>query len=392
VRILFVAHGPAHVPWTVPLAWAAQLAGHEVRVAARPQALPKVAEAGLIAVPIGAAAAGDAFARWAAPPSGSRARRVPAQWPSGPLNWAEEKRLSWADQVLALADALADDLVAYARWWRPQLVVHDVGAVAGLVAAEAAGVPAVAHNWCQPLGLYFLHEEEVPPAYERLFQRFGLRPRIGGDVWIDATPPSLAVSHPVPRLPMRYTVYNGPGALAAWTAADPERPRVCVTGGIATDAAGGFARQLVTEVADLDVEIVLALANPVVLGGAALPANVRLTRPVPLGALLGTSAVLVQHGGAGSSMTALARGVPQLVLPEASATTQSLWADQIAAAGAGRGLLPAERSPGSLRAALLDLLHRPEYAARALGISAEIAAMPSPAELIRNLETRVAAS
>ena len=64
MRVLFVGHGPAHIPWIVPLAWAARLAGHEVRVAVRPQCVPPVIRAGLIAVPVGdEATAGAAAAR-----------------------------------------------------------------------------------------------------------------------------------------------------------------------------------------------------------------------------------------------------------------------------------------------------------------------------------------
>ena len=57
MRVLFVGHGPAHVPWIIPLAWACRLAGHEVRVAVRPQCVAPVTRAGLVAVPVGDEAA-----------------------------------------------------------------------------------------------------------------------------------------------------------------------------------------------------------------------------------------------------------------------------------------------------------------------------------------------
>ncbi|MGW6907337.1 nucleotide disphospho-sugar-binding domain-containing protein [Streptomyces sp. NPDC054940] len=390
MRILFVAHGPAHVPWTVPLAWASQLAGHEVRVAARPQSLAQVTGAGLIAVPVGDAVAGETFARWAAPDSAERAARVPDDWPSGPLGWPEERRLSWADQVLALADALADDLVEFARFWRPDLVVHDVGAVAGLVAAAAVGVPSVAHNWCQPLGLYFLHEDEVPPAYLRIFERHGVRPRIGTDTWIDCTPPALRIPHPVPRIPMRYVPYNGSGQVPRWLMERSERPRVCVTGGVTTGAIDELGSQTLEQFAELDLDVVMTVARPDAFEDRPLPGNVRLTGWVPLTALLPVCQGLVQHGGSGTTMTALAHGVPQVVVPGGPGTPQSLWAEQIERSGAGIGLHPEERSrPGRLAAALTELLGKDSYARRAAALREEMAAMPGPAQVVRHLEALV---
>ncbi|WP_078868345.1 nucleotide disphospho-sugar-binding domain-containing protein [Streptomyces sp. NRRL F-5727] len=386
VRVLFVAHGPAHVPWTVPLAWAAQLAGHDVRVAARPQSVAQVLAAGLIAVPIGTAAAGDAFIRRATPDSGERPARIPPDWPSGPLGWSEERRLRWSDQVLGLADSLADDLVAFARHWRPDLVVHDVGAVVGLIAAAAVGVPAAAHNWCQPIGLYFLHEDEVPPAYVRLFERFGAQPRIGTDIWIDCTPPALRTEHPVPRIPMRYVPYNGPGELPDWLRREPARRRICVTGGITTSTIDDLGRRLLEEAEQTDAEFVLAVNRPEAFDGAKLPGNVTLTGRVPLTALLATCHALVQHGGAGSTMTALAHGVPQIVVPDGTDTPSSLYGVQIEQAGAGIHLRPEDRHPGALTTALARLLDHDTYARRARAVRDEIAAMPSPAEVMAQLE------
>ncbi|WP_405577899.1 nucleotide disphospho-sugar-binding domain-containing protein [Streptomyces sp. NBC_01190] len=392
MRVLFVAHGPAHVPWIVPLAWAGQLAGHDIRVAARPQSVPQVTAAGLVAVQIGTPEAGDAFIRRAAPASGERPARLPPDWPSGPLGWSEERRLRWSDQVLALADSLADDLVEFARYWRPDLVVYDVGSVVGLVAAAAVGVPALAHTWCQPVGLYFLHEDEVPPAYLRLFERFGAQPRIGTDTWIDCAPPALRTAHPVPRIPMRYVPYNGAGEVPRWLRREPDRRRICVTGGITTSTVDEFGAQLLREAAEIDADIVLAVARPEVFRQQKLPTNVRLTGWVPLTALLPTCHALVQHGGAGTLMTALAHGIPQLVVPEGTDTSQSLCGDQVEQCGAGVHLRAGQRTrPGALTAALDDLLGQEHYARRAGEIREEIAAMPSPAEVVTQAEALAAA-
>ncbi|MGW1147806.1 hypothetical protein ACWD6I_22755 [Streptomyces sp. NPDC002454] len=55
MRVLFaVFPAVAHVHPIVPLAWALQNAGHDVRVAIHPDAVDLVTEAGLAAVPLGA--------------------------------------------------------------------------------------------------------------------------------------------------------------------------------------------------------------------------------------------------------------------------------------------------------------------------------------------------
>ncbi|MFF9007404.1 nucleotide disphospho-sugar-binding domain-containing protein [Streptomyces goshikiensis] len=387
MRVLFVAHGASHVPWAVPLAWATRLAGHEVRVAARPQSVGQVKAAGLIAVPIGGRESGDAFARWRIPATGERPRRLPADWPMGPLDWPEERRLSWGDQLIGLADELSDDLVAFARSWRPDLVVYDIGAVVGLVAAAAAGVPAVGYSWCQPVGAYFLDEEEVPPSYLRLFERFGAEPLIGQDTWIDTCPPALGRPSRVPRIPMRHIPYNGPGELPGWLAEPAERPRVCVTGGITTTNFADRGQDFLDMAAELDAEVLLAV--PGLEGTRRLPDNVRLTGWLPLGALLQDCDVLVHHGGAGSGMTGFAYGLPQVVVPDGADSTQWIWGDLVEQAGAGVNLVPGRPGPhAGLGAAITDVLTRPEYTDRARGIRREIEAMPVPGELVGYLESR----
>ncbi|MFD8492851.1 nucleotide disphospho-sugar-binding domain-containing protein [Amycolatopsis sp. NPDC059657] len=391
MRILVVAHGASHVPWVVPLAWAARLAGHEVRVAARPQSLAGVRSAGLIAVPIGEHAAGEAFARGTIPDAAERPERVPADWPMGPLPWSEERRLAWAGQVLGLADSLADDLVGFARHWRPDLVVYDIGAVVGLVAAAAVGVPAIGHGWVQPMGLYFLAENEIPPAYFRMFERFGVAPSVGTDTWIDPCPPALARPSRVPKIPVRYVPYNGSGEIPDWLRREPERPRVCVSGGITTRNFNERREQLLDEVEGLDAEIVLAVAGHEEFDGLSLPANVRLTGWIPLGAVVQTCSALVHHGGAGSGMTGLAYGVPQLVVPDGRDSTQWLWGDLVERAGAGICVDPDRQAvPGGLRSAIGAVLGQPEFTAAAREVRAEIDAMPSPASVVAQLEDRAA--
>ena len=88
---------------------------------------------------------------------------------------------------------------------------------------------------------------------------------------------------------------------------------------------------------------------------------------------------VVHHGGAGTLLTALACGLPQLVVPGAGdrQTNAELVADR------GAGLAVELRDLD--RAALERLVGDPGPAAAAREVAAEIAAMPAPTELVGSL-------
>lgn len=219
MRVLFVGHGPAHVPWIIPLAWACRLAGHEVRVAVRPQCAAPVTRAGLVAVPVGDEAA---TAEVAARQLGLGPGRLKAAAESVAVLDADLSE-ALVEKMIAVADTLTDDLVDFARFWRPDIVVHDTAAAAGLVAAAAIKVPAVGHTWGVSLGVHCESEAELRPSYAKLFERFGADPVVGPSVWIDPCPPGLRPPHGVRRANMRYIPFAGPAALPDWLRA--ERPR-----------------------------------------------------------------------------------------------------------------------------------------------------------------------
>jgi UDP:flavonoid glycosyltransferase YjiC (YdhE family) len=114
-----------------------------------------------------------------------------------------------------------------------------------------------------------------------------------------------------------------------------------------------------------------------------LPAGVTVRAWVPQAELLPHVDVVVHHGGSGTTLGALAAGVPQLVLPQGA--DQFANAEALAGSGAAVRLLPGEAGADAIadRAGMLlrDSGHRD--AARA--VAAEIAAMPAPDALARRL-------
>lgn len=95
-----------------------------------------------------------------------------------------------------------------------------------------------------------------------------------------------------------------------------------------------------------------------------LPARVSADTPtlrhqpwVDLSALLPRVALLVHHGGIGTTAQALAAGVPQLILPRAYDQFDN--AERVARLGAGRWLPPRQRQPQQLMQAINALLQAP---------------------------------
>lgn len=391
MRVLFVGHGPAHVPWIIPLAWAARLAGHEVRVAVRPQCVPSVTRAGLVAVPIGdEAAAGVAAARQLGLGPGRLKPRS-----EGVAALDPDLGDALIEKMIAVADTLTDDLVAFARFWRPDIVVHDTAAAAGQVAAAALEVPAVGHTWGVSLGVHCESEAELRPSYARLFERFGVDPLIGPSVWIDPCPPGLRPPHPVRRADMRYVPYSGPAVLPDWLreARSSERPLVCVTGGVTTSALDRVRDQVVASLRELGADVVLAVTGAQAAEAERqLPYGVRLVPDFPLDVLLAHCDALVHHGGVGSGLLAVTHRLPQLLLPQNA--FQEHWAHLVRASGAGDALAAGQdgsESTADVFDAVRDLLTRPGYRERAAALKDEIDRMPAPARLVGFLEECVRA-
>ena len=110
-----------------------------------------------------------------------------------------------------------------------------------------------------------------------------------------------------------------------------------------------------------------------------LPPNVRTTGWLPFPEVFPAAAGVVHHGGAGTVLTALAAGLPQLVVRGAG--DRRVNADLVAARGAG---LAADLD--ELRRPLLDrLVNDPGLRTSAAEVAAEMAAMPHPAELVPHL-------
>ncbi|MCD0485146.1 DUF1205 domain-containing protein, partial [Streptacidiphilus sp. ASG 303] len=324
-----VSDWPGHWFAMVPTGWALQAAGHEVRVVCAPSQAAPLTRAGLTPVPV---LDGWDMTFQARLQNYLNARdglwpfdRLPPHPLTGePLGRLEEFDLGgWFEEhnprLVAAARRSTDAAVAFGRAWRPDLVLHDQLSLEGLLVARVLGCPSALHLW-GPAGT---GEQEpgldlLPVDMSRAFERHGVG-RVGFDQVARVVDPCPAgVAPPLlagERLPVRFVPYNGPGAVPdpAPAAGRSGRPRVCVVWGTSVTAMYGPASfavpRVVEALAGLDAEVVLTVTGADRERIGALPPGMRLLEQAPLHLLLPGCDLVVHHGGAGCTMTALAAGV-----------------------------------------------------------------------------------
>jgi UDP:flavonoid glycosyltransferase YjiC (YdhE family) len=130
---------------------------------------------------------------------------------------------------------------------------------------------------------------------------------------------------------------------------------------------------------DADVLFTIGKLDPALLGP--VPANVKVESYVPQEVAMACDAV-VTHAGTGTTTAALSRGLPIVAVP--------LFADQphnaakVAQAGAGLAV-EVPHGIGDLPAAVAAVLDDPSYAAAARRIAADLAMLPTAAEVLAQL-------
>ena len=370
MRVLVTAVAlPGHYYPLVPLAWALRAAGHEVLVAVPDSFVPAVLRSGLPAVPCGPAAGVADLAG-----ATTRARTE------------SEVRYAHGRAFARMARRNLPGVEAVVRSWQPDLVISDRAEFAGPLAADRYGVPHVQLHW----GVPELPEYQRAAARELAAELAELgRVRMPAPAAVlDPWPPSLRQRHAAWHGRMRYVPYNGDSLVPAWALGPRRRPRICVTLGTVLPrlGAGGGAAVVVPmlrRLADLGAELVVAVDDEVAAGWPALPDAVRHAGRLPLSPVLAACDLAVNHGGNGSTLTALQAGTPQLVLPHFDDQFDNAAA--VVAAGAGLRLLPDEVTPEAVADRCARLLATPAAGAAADRVAAEMADQPSSEEVVEML-------
>lgn len=169
---------------------------------------------------------------------------------------------------------------------------------------------------------------------------------------------------------------------------DPRAPLIYATFGSVTGSLPPFAsvfRRALDALAGVEARVLLTVGrkiDPAALGP--LPSNAHVEQWWPQDAVLGQATAMLGHGGFGTTMGALAAGVPQVVVPLFT-FDQVVNGDHVAAVGAG---LAVERGPSSVEFAAAEvprLFADPTYAASSRCVASAIADLPSTAEAVRTL-------
>lgn len=386
MRILLSTWGwRSHFYCLVPLGWALQAAGHEVRVASQPSMAATITAAGLAAVPLGADLDfGSAFAEKI-----GEVGRLDAAASSDQV----EPAITPDGGVVRFAEALLDDLVDYGRTFRPDLMIWEPFNLAAATAAAVLEVPGIQQLWGPDSSVTLrLDRESVLGPLASRYRLAGADVELAGRLTLNPAPEPMQVPLSGPARDVRFVPYNGPAVLPGWLRAPTALPRVCVTAGTMMAGAGLTDRlalpRIVRAVATQGVEVVVVVERSQQAGLIAdgpLPSNVRVAdAPLALRLLLPSCAALVQQGGAGTTMTALACGVPQLVLPQVS--DQHFNAERLALTGAGTALVGAQVSAERIGELVGSLVADDRWRSAAELMADRVRTMPAPSELVASLE------
>ncbi|HEV2089388.1 MAG TPA: glycosyltransferase, partial [Cryptosporangiaceae bacterium] len=367
--------GAGHFGPLLPFARALEHAGHDVVVAAPTSFAAAVERAGFVHRPFPdapAEAMGAVFAGLHGL-SNEEGNEVVVRDVFGRLD---------AQAALPGIRALVDE-------WRPDLVVRESSEFASWVVAVTAGVPCVE----VAVGLAAFDERFLPlleaPLAEmgaeggvsrlRSAPRLSLVPELLEDPSATGSPRTRRF-----RDAERSTTAD---ALPDWWAG-ASGPLVYVTFGSVAGGLGlfpGFYRQVVAAISDLPVRILVTIGDagdPDVL--QPLTGNVHVENWWPQQEVMPHADALIGHGGFGTTLTALASGVPMVVLP--------LFADQphnaarVAALGAGIALDGGHAAIGRLNRALQRVLDEQSFRDNARRVADEVDRLPPASESVRFLE------
>jgi UDP:flavonoid glycosyltransferase YjiC (YdhE family) len=288
----------------------------------------------------------------------------------------------------ARVDLTADEALAAAREFQPDLVVRELCDYVGPLVAAAQDVPFATLAFGPALPPPFLAGFDATAQ-----SRYAARGLIAQpSTWhLDTCPPSLQAEgwqRPAGWQPLRPQPHREPGAPASapdQSARDQStRPRVLVTFGTYFNAPEALS-PLLRELCGLDIDIVVTLGLLADQQQFDVDhSRVSFAPFTPLADLLRGIDAVVTHGGAGTTLAALSEGIPLVITPQGA--DQFIQAERVAAAGAGIALQPDEATPQATTAAVQTVLAELPIRQAATAIAREIASMPEASEVAALLD------
>lgn len=381
----------------VPLIWSARAAGHEVLLATASEMTEVGSQSGLPVV--------DVFPN----------RDIWAEL-MGSIGKPADERTDLPDEFQVARRAgspfgmftltMTEGTIAAGRDFDADLIVFPSDHGAGPLAASALGVPGLEvgnriswstrdAGWGERSSMFTGGEEllgplrtrlSIPATAARLIARIDPRAPSMGGLSTDE-----AGVDDVPWWGMQYVPYNGGAVVPDWAMRPGTRPRIGVTlGTVVPVLAGTSSLAVVIEaLGSMEVEVVLAAGRADLSDLGTLPDNVRSVGYLALSAFLPHCALLVHHGGSGTTASPLFYGVPQLVLP--SFADNPMSAQRVVDRGVGLSHDPTTLDAATAAELIHRLLKEPTFAAAAADVRAEIAGQPSPAAVLERAVRAVGA-
>lgn len=165
---------------------------------------------------------------------------------------------------------------------------------------------------------------------------------------------------------------------------DGSTPLVLVSLSTSEQGQADLLQRCVDAVAQLPVRAIVTTGVSIDPGSVNAGANTQVVRYVPHAEILQTAALVITHAGLGTTMAALARGVPLLCTP--MGRDQFFNAAQVQALGAGRMLLP-DSSSEAIAEAATDILGDDRFKAGAKEMAMAISGYGGAAEAAAALES-----
>ena len=369
VRVLFTfAGGSGHAEPLVPIARAVQASGHGVAFAGRHAAVAPLEVHGFTLFPDPA----DAMDR-------------PATiTPLLEIDMEREYEVLRNAYAERFARAAAARLPQLNEEWQPNVVVCDEVDFGSMIAAERLGLPHA--TVLVTAAGSFVRPEVVAEPLDALRAEHGLPTdpdlaMLARDLVVSPFPPSFRDPE-CPLPPNTLTIRSGAEDNAAvgdappWPLHRPDWPNVYFTlGTVFNEESGDLFARVLAGLRELPINVVVTLGRNLdaeVVGRQ--PENVHVERYIPQSSVLPSCDLMINHGGSGSVIGALAHGVPMVVLPMGA--DQPLNAARCEELGVGIVLHAFRATPDSVADAVTTALDDPAFRVAAERIRDEIAVLP----------------
>jgi UDP:flavonoid glycosyltransferase YjiC (YdhE family) len=377
MRLLFTfIGGNGHFQPLVPLAQAAQAAGHTVAFGCSPTMSGMVEREGFTAFILG-----------------SGTDEPPERLPLRPLDQAREDaefRDLFAQEAARSRVPLIQDLC---ERWQPDIVLCDEADFGAMLAAEKQGLP-YGTMMVMAEGS-FVRRELISGVLNEVRSAYDLPPdpqlaMLSRYLVLSSFPPSFR--NPAYPLPSTVQFFRPPlpqltdGLRPPWTQAIPGGPAAYFTLGTVFNTESGdlFARVL-TGLRELTLNVLVTVGrhiDPAEFGPQ--PEHIQIKRYVPQAEVLPFCDLVIAHGGSGSLLGTLSHGLPMLLLPMGA--DQLLNAQRCAQLGLGQWLDPLMATPTQVRESVNMLLTTPAYREAAGRMRDEIRALPDVTLAIQQIE------